>query len=377
MVRHGLEAHVTGGDFHVLTAFIAIALLMTLADSTSPQHNRFSAIAPYLPLIITLVVFALLYTGGAIAFYQDNFVSLPVFEQFFSSKAALGIIAVGMTFVILSGGIDLSVGSVMALSTMIVAKVAAGHVSPILGIALALLGGAAIGLLNGTLIQLFEMPPFLVTLATLFLARGLALILNETRRIALDSRDYPFFDTFTSMNIAIGDVRIYMRTVVFVALVIIAVLVLRTTRFGRNVYALGGNEQAARLMGLPVARTKIAVYVICGFLAALAGVITLSDSPAGDPTIAVGWELDAISAVVIGGTLLTGGVGSVVGTLLGVLIIALIEQIIITAGSDPSRARIVNGLLLGGFIALQKSLPAIQRLRPRLKPARQLMRSPR
>ena len=343
---------------------------MTTLDATSPQRNRLSALAPYLPLLITLVVFVLLYTGGAIAFYQDNFVSLPVFEQFFSSKAALGIIAVGMTFVILAGGIDLSVGSVMALSTMIVAKATEGHMSPVVGIMLALIAGALIGLLNGTLIQIFEMPPFLVTLATLFLGRGLALVMNQTRRIALDSHDYPFFDTFTSMNLVVGGLRIYMRTIVLVALVILAVLTLRTSRFGRNVYALGGNEQAARLMGLPVARTKIAVYVICGFLAALAGVITLSDSPAGDPTIAVGWELDAIAAVVIGGTLLTGGVGSVTGTLLGVLIIALIEQIIITGGADPSRARIINGLLLFGFIALQKMLPAIQRLRPRAKAAK-------
>ena len=316
--------------------------------------------------MITLVVCVLLYVAAAIAFYQNNFVSLPVLELLFSSKASLGIMAVGMTFVILSGGIDLSVGSVMALSTMIVAMlVAVAHASAWVAIVAALAAGAAIGLLNGCLIQLFEMPAFLVTLGTLFLARGIALVMNHTNRIALDTHTYPFFDAFTSLRLSIGGVSIYFRSIVLIALVVLGVLVTRTMRFGRNVYALGGNEQASKLMGLPVARTKVLVYTISGLLAALAGVIVLSDSPAGDPTIAVGWELDAIAAVVIGGTLLTGGVGSVAGTLLGVLIIALIEQIIISSGADPSRARIINGLLLFGFIALQKFLPTLRRIRGR------------
>jgi ribose/xylose/arabinose/galactoside ABC-type transport system permease subunit len=316
-----------------------------------------------LPLLMTLIVCVLLYAGAAIAFYQYNFVSLPTLELLFSSKAPLGIIAVGMTFVILSGGIDLSVGSVMALSTMIVGMlVAKAHAPAWIAIVAALTAGAAIGLLNGCLIQFFEMPPFLVTLGTLFLARGIALVMNHTNRIALDTQTYPFFDSYTSLRLNIGIVSIYLRSIVLIALVILGVIVSRTTRFGRNIYALGGGEQASTLMGLPVARTKILVYTISGMLAALAGVIMLSDSPAGDPTIALGWELDAIAAVVIGGTLLTGGVGSVAGTLLGVIIIALIEQIMTNWGADPSRARIINGLLLFGFIALQKFLPAVRRL---------------
>jgi simple sugar transport system permease protein len=314
-----------------------------------------------LPLLVTLVVCVILYVAAAIAFYQNNFVSLPKLELLFSSKAPLGIMAVGMTFVILSGGIDLSVGSVMALSTMIVGMlVAMAHASALIAIIAALAAGAAIGLLNGCLIQFFEMPPFLVTLGTLFLARGIALVMNHTNRIALDTQTYPFFDTFTSLRLNLGVVSIYFRSLVLIAMVIVGVIVTRTTRFGRNIYALGGGEQASILMGLPVARTKILVYTISGLLAALAGAIMLSDSPAGDPTIAVGWELDAIAAVVIGGTLLTGGVGSVAGTLLGVLIIALIEQIIFSAGADPSRGRIINGLLLFAFIALQKFLPALR-----------------
>lgn len=320
-----------------------------------------------LPLLATLVVCVLLYAIGAIAFYENNFFSPQVFELLFSSKAELGIVAVGMSFVILAGGIDLSVGSVVALSTMVVAMlVAKAHVHPVLAIAAALGAGAAVGLLNGLLIQLFEMPAFLVTLATLFLARGIALVMNHTNRIALEQ--FPFFNDFASLRLNAAGVSIYLRSIVFIVLVIIAILIARTTRFGRNVYALGGNEQASRLMGLPVARTKVLVYVISGLLAALAGVVMLSDSTAGDPTIAVGWELDAIAAVVIGGTLLTGGVGSVAGTLLGVVILALIEQLITNSGREAAEARIVNGLLLFAFIALQKLLT-------KLRPGRHVARA--
>lgn len=316
------------------------------------------------PFVATLLVCLLLYASASIAFYQKSFFSLPMFEMLFSSKAALGIMSVGMTFVILSGGIDLSVGSVMSLATMVVAMlVAMAHVPAWLAIVAGLAAGASVGLLNGVLIQIFELPPFLVTLATLFLARGIALVMNHTNRIALDTQAYPFFDAFTSCHLRIVGVYIYLRTIVLLAIVLAGIVIARTTGFGRTIYAIGGNEQASVLMGLPVARTKVLVYVMSGLLAALAGVVMLSDSPAGDPTIAVGWELDAIAAVVIGGTLLSGGVGSVGGTLLGVLIISLIELMIINYGADPSRARIINGLLLFAFIALQKLLPGMRRLR--------------
>lgn len=331
----------------------------------------------HFPLLATFGVLVLLYIGAAIAFHQQNFVSFAVLELLFSNKAPLGILSIGMTFVILAGGIDLSVGSVLALSTMVVAVlVAKAHVSAWVAFAAALGAGTAVGLLNGVLIQVFEMPPFLVTLATLFLARGIALVMNHTNRIGLDPQQYPFFDMFTSLHVEIAGCVIYFRTIVLLALVVLGVFIARATRFGRNIYALGGGEQASALMGLPVARTKIAVYVISGFLAALAGIVMLSNSPAGDPTIAVGWELDAIAAVVVGGTLLTGGVGSIAGTLLGVLILSLIEQIVLFADQDASRARIINGLLLFAFIALQKLPPALRRRalsapsrRPRLSEA--------
>jgi len=312
-----------------------------------------------LPVLATLVVCVLLYTLGAVVFYQNNFLSLQVLELLFSSEAVLGIMAVGMTFVILSGGIDLSVGSVLSLSTMIVAMlVAKTHWHPVMAMLAALAAGAAVGLINGALIQFFELPPFLVTLATLFLARGIALWMNHTDRISLDSD--PFFRSFTRLRVSAGDVRIYLRTIVFLVVVACGVFVARTTRFGRTVYALGGSEQASTLMGLPVARTKVLVYTLSGMLAALAGVVFLSDTPSGDPTVAVGWELNAIAAVVIGGTPLSGGVGSVVGTLLGTVILALIYQIISNGNLDEAWDRIFNGLLLFAFIAMQKLLTRLR-----------------
>ena len=319
-----------------------------------------------LPLLATLAVCVLLYAAGAIAFYDLNFVSLPSLELLFSSKSELGIIAVGMTFVILSGGIDLSVGSLAAMSTMVVGMlvVRAGW-HPLAAIVAALAAGAALGLVNGCLIQFFELPPFMVTLAMLFLARGIALIMNNTQQVSLES--VPFFTKLASVRLDVAGALIYLRTIVFLAVVIVAVVIARTTRFGRNVYALGGGEQASRLMGLPVARTKVLVYTISGLLSALGGVMMLSELPTGNPTLAVGWELDAIAAVVIGGTLLSGGIGTIAGTLLGTLILALIDQLIRDAGRNPAFSQIVNGLLLFAFIGLQKFLT---RLRPGKTPTR-------
>jgi len=315
-----------------------------------------------LPVLATLGVCASLYVLGCVAYYQSNFASLIVLEQLFSGSSVLGIAAVGLTFVILSGGIDLSVASVVALSTMVVAAlVARVHVNPWVAILAALAAGALLGFGTGCLIHFFELPPFLVTLATLFLARGICLVINRAYPIPLEPQKYPFFDRFTSLAVRLPWITLHPRGMLFIGIVLVGVVVAHWTRFGRNVYALGGNEQAARLMGLPVGRTKVLVYTISGFCAALAGIALLSDVPSGDPTTKVGMELDAIAAVVIGGTLLSGGVGYVFGTLLGVLILAMIEQLIVMDGRlDSSWARIVNGLLLFAFIALQKLLTRLR-----------------
>jgi simple sugar transport system permease protein len=306
------------------------------------------------PLLATFVVCALLYLFGAVSY--RHFASPQVFADFFSENAPLGIAALGLTFVILSGGIDLSVASVMALSTMVIAGMTARlHVHPALAVLSALAVGTLIGWVTGLLVHIFELPPFLVTLATLFLARGACFLVSMT---PIDVSGHNLLGrAFAAMDLSLAGVAIRARAWILLALVILGVLVARFTRFGRGVYALGGNEQAAKLMGLPVGRIKVGVYTLGGFCSALAGVISMSMISSGDPIKYMGYELDAIAAVVIGGTLLTGGVGYVAGTLLGVLILALIQTIIVFDGRlDSSWTRIITGLLLFAFIALQKLL---------------------
>jgi ribose/xylose/arabinose/galactoside ABC-type transport system permease subunit len=315
---------------------------------------RFRLDEKHYPLLATFIVCALLYAIGAVSY--RNFASPQVFADFFSENAPLGIAAVGLTFVILSGGIDLSVASVMALSTMVFAGMTARvHVHPAIAVLCALAIGTLLGWATGLVVHYFELPPFLVTLSMLFLARGACFLVSMT---PIDvSRANALGRAFSAMGITIGDVDIRARGWMLLLVVLAGVLIARFTRFGRGVYALGGNEQAAKLMGLPVGRTKIAVYTLSGFCAALAGVVSMSMISSGDPIKYMGYELDAIAAAVIGGTLLTGGVGYVAGTLLGVLILALIQTLIVFDGRlDSSWTRITIGLLLFAFIALQKLL---------------------
>lgn len=320
--------------------------------------RRFRLDENHYPLLATCVVCGLLYALGAVSY--RHFASPQVFADFFSENAPLGIAAVGLTFVILSGGIDLSVASVMALSTMIIAvMIARYHVHPALAVLCALTMGALLGWLTGLVIHFFELPPFLVTLATLFLARGACFLVSMTP-INLPENN-ALGRVFGAMDVTLAGVDVRSRGWLLVLIVIVGVLLARFTRFGRGVYALGGNEQAAKLMGLPVGRIKVGVYTLGGFCSALAGVVSMSMISSGDPIKYMGYELDAIAAVVIGGTLLTGGVGYVAGTLLGVLILALIQTLIVFNGNlDSSWTRITTGLLLFAFIALQKLLTRLR-----------------
>jgi simple sugar transport system permease protein len=270
----------------------------------------------------------------------------------------IGVVAVGMTFVILSGGIDLSVGSVVALTGVLVGWAVQRHgVHPAVAIPAVLAGGALFGAAMGALIHFFRLPAFLVTLAGMFLARGLAFLIS-LESLALN---HPWYARASEWAIPLGrlggtrPVGLPLPAVVLLATLAVAIYLARLTSFGRNVYAVGGNEHSSLLMGLPVGRTKIAVYALSGFCAALGGVVYTVYTPSGDPRSAVALELDAIAAVVIGGTLLTGGVGSLVGTLLGVLILAIIQTAITFEGTLSSGwTRIAVGLLLFAFIALQR-----------------------
>jgi galactofuranose transport system permease protein len=265
-----------------------------------------------------LIALALLILFGTLRY--DNFLSGYNIASVLRYNSMFGLIALGMTFAIMMGGIDLSVGGVAALASVVAALLSPG------GLWFALLGGmltgTALGLLSGFIIARLNILPFITTLAMLLVARGLALIFANNAAVSVDtSSGFSWLGQGDFLGLPVPGI---ILGVAYLA----GVLVLRYSRFGRHVLAIGGNEEAARLMGLPVARTKIVVYMLSGALAALAGVILAAQSNAGQPTEGVGWELSAIASVVVGGTLLTGGMGSVGATLVGVLLLGLIFNIL-------------------------------------------------
>ncbi|MFI5840762.1 galactofuranose ABC transporter, permease protein YjfF [Catenuloplanes sp. NPDC051500] len=307
----------------------------------------------YVPVLATAGVLVLMWIGASLRY--ENFADLQVLLNIFKDYAFLLVLAVGMTFVILSGGIDLSVGSMLALSTMICASLITDHgLSPGVVIPLVLVIGAVSGSAMGAMIHFFEVPPFIATLAGMFLARGLCYVIStDSIRIS-----HPFFTETATTMVPLGDYRIDPSVVVSLIVVALAFVVLHYTRFGRNVYAIGGNEQSAMLMGLPVAATKVAVYAISGLCATGAGVLYTFYTGAGYSNTGIGMELDAIAAVVIGGTLLTGGSGFVLGTVLGVLVFGVIQTIIQFQGLLSWWTRIAVGALLLLFIVLQRVIGA-------------------
>ncbi len=323
---------------------------------------RFKLPGQLIPVAASAAVLLALYVSGCIAFH--GFSSPRVLINLFGDNAFLGVAAVGATFVILSGGIDLSVGAVVALTTISVAVLLEHGVPPLAAVLLVLAGGAVFGTFLGWLIHWFELPPFLITLGGMFLARGLGFVVrSESLGIT-----HPFYgDTLGELALPVAHVttasgRIQTIPLPFTAQCLLAVVLLATiaakwTRFGRNVYAIGSSESSARLMGVPVGRTKILVYTLAGFLSALGGVVATFYMQSGNPASFVGLELDAIAAVVIGGTLLRGGVGFIPGTLIGVLILGIIQTLINFKGDlNTWWTKIAIGGLLLVFIMLQQAL---------------------
>lgn len=304
-----------------------------------------------LPILVTLGLFIVMFGLGSIAF--TNFFSLQNFLNLFINNAYLIILGVGMTFVIISGGIDLSVGSMLALSTMVSASlVEKSHLSPLIVIPLVLLMGVAFGVFMGYLIQTFNIPPFIVTLAGLYLARGLCYVVSIDTIAFTD----PFYRAVAGLRIPVfGENFVSPNAVIAIIIVIAGLFMSRFTKFGRTVFAIGGNEQSAVLMGLPVARTKISIYAFSGFCSALAGIVFTFFTLSGYALDGKGMELDAIATVVIGGTLLTGGAGNIFGTLLGVLVYGTIQVLIVFQGTLNSWwTRIVIGFLVFVFVLMQR-----------------------
>lgn len=321
----------------------------SVVDERSAPRYRLSQ--KYVPMVATLVLFAIMFSVGAIRY--PDFASGQIVLNILVDNAFLVVVAVGMTFVILTGGIDLSVGAVVALSTVLCAVLIQKHGwSPLIVLPLALLVGSALGFAMGCVIHYFEIQPFIVTLAGLFLARGLCYAIT-TDSITITQPQ--FVDVAQGTLRFPGDMFITTGVVVALAVVAVGIYVLHYTRLGRSVYAIGGNEQSALLMGLRVGRTKIAVYTISGFCSALGGILLSFYTLSGFGSLAVGMELDAIAAVVIGGTLLVGGTGYLAGSVLGVLVLGLIQTLINFDGTLSSWwTKIVIGLLLLAFILLQR-----------------------
>jgi simple sugar transport system permease protein len=314
--------------------------------------------SPHLPLFITLLMLVILFSTASVMY--EGFFSGRVAANLIGDNASLGIAAIGMTLVILSGGIDLSVGAVLGFTTIFVAVlVQSHHVPPLLAIALSLGIGTILGLGMGFLIDRFDLPPFLVTLGGMFFARGLGFMISP-ESVGIE---HPFYGRLSEFAIPLGAKAALSATALaYVAVFIVGILITHQSAFGRNIFALGGSESSARLMGVPIGRTKLAVYALSGFCAALAGVVSTVYTGSGNPTLGVGFELDVIAAVVVGGTLLTGGVGSQLGTLAGVLIFGTIQTALVFDGRLNSWwLRIAIGGLLLVFILLQRLFSKIRK----------------
>ena len=318
----------------------------------------------YLMVLATIGIFLVIYAFGAIVYGAKGFTKLRTFTMLFVDNAYIGISAVGMTMVLITGGIDLSVAAVASLTGMFLAYgTTVLGLNPWLCMAVSVFVGIALGLGMGALVTYLKIPPFVATLTGMFLARGVcSLISRESISInnevidALAGWKVYFMKYSGGEWVKIKPVAyINLNVVLFIVMILLGTYILQKTRFGRNVYAIGGNEQSARLMGLPVDRTKMMVYGFNGLCSALAGIAYALYVKSGWNLALQGGELDVISAAVIGGVLLSGGVGYMVGTFFGVLLKAVIPCLITFNGTLSSWwGKIITGLLVLLFVALQQ-----------------------
>ena len=338
--------------------------MTTIVEQTS-EVTRLAKFKPNLdsfPTLAAVVIFVGMLAYGELAY--GGILQFSTLSNLLIDNAYLIVLAIGLTFVILTGGIDLSVGAVIAVSSLIGVMLSSAGLPAILVIVLMIGVGSLFGLASGILIHSFRVQPFIATLAMMFLARGLASMLStEPQRLADDS---PIRGLSTEIKIIdgpkINDLVVTPAVVIAVLLVGVAFFILHRTRFGRTVYAMGGSEQSALLMGLPVARTKIMIYVISGTLAGIAAVLYTSKLGIAQNITGVGWELDAIAAVIIGGTLLTGGGGFVLGSVVGALVLGLMNVLITRDGSIPPEATtIITGGILLVFVLLQRAVTSRKR----------------
>ncbi len=306
-------------------------------------------------LLITIALFVVMYVAGMIVFADKGFAKPQMFLNLFVSNAGLLVIACGLTIVMITGGIDISVGSVTALVCMVLADLMENKgVNAYAAVLVALLIGVAFGIVQGFLVAYLDIQPFIVTLAGMFFGRGLTAIISTDmisikNELFLKWANYRFYMPFGSTSKKGKFIPAYIPPTVVIALIVVILIavLLKYRKFGRKLYAIGGSRQSALMMGLNVKKTIFNAYVLDGFLAGLGGFLFCLNSCAGFVEQAKGLEMDAISSAVIGGTLLSGGVGTPIGTLFGVLIKGTISSLITTQGTLSSWwTRIILSALL-------------------------------
>jgi len=306
----------------------------------------------YLPLGATIAVFLILFLTGGLLY--NHFFSTLVLGDILADNAFVIIAAIGTTFVILSGGIDLSIGSMIGFVGVAMANLDVAGWHPLASGLAMIAFGAGFGALQGFIIDFCEIQPFIVTLAGLFLLRGACFMVNLD---AVPLR-HPFVSEFAAFAIPLpGEGFLASSALIMLASLLVAILIAHWTAFGANVYAIGGDRVSAALMGVPMRRTVVKIYALGGLYSALGGVVYALYTSSGYPLAGTGTELTAIASVVLGGTLLTGGVGFVAGTLFGGMILGLIATLINFNGSlNGAWIMISGGLLLFLFIVLQRFL---------------------
>lgn len=339
-----------------------------MPDKPMRMKNRKKLSADAFLLLITILLFVVMYSIGMIVFSGKGFAKPQMFMNLFISNAGLIVIGCGLTIVMITGGIDISVGSVAALVCMVAADLMENKgLNAYAALLSALLIGLAFGVVQGYLVSYLNIQPFIVTLAGLFFGRGMTAVVS-TQMIAIKNPQFLQWANakidlpigYTNRNGAFISAYIYPTVMIALIVVVVISVMLRHSDFGRDLYAIGGNQQSALMMGLNVRSVKMRAYVLDGLLTGLGGFLFCLNSCAGFVEQAKGLEMDAISSAVIGGTLLSGGVGTVVGTLFGVLIKGTIGSLITTQGSLSSWwVRIVLSALLCFFIILQAIIAGV------------------
>jgi len=338
-------------------------------SASSVKRDREPISNTNLLLTITICIFGCMY-GLAMLIWGSGFLNPQQFLDIFNNNAFLIILSCGLTIVMIAAGIDISVGGITALVSMVCVLYLDDHGGSVLGsIAVAIGIGLAFGLVQGFLISYLEIQPFIVSLAGMFFAKGLTTIVSAAPRTA-EQASFVALKQFRIVFQSIGSygktgnfipAKIELGVLVALAIVLLISVVLKWTRFGRNLYAIGGNSQSAMMLGINVKRTRFFSYLLCGLLSGIGGYVYLLHTGAGNVSNATASEMQAIASSIIGGTLLSGGVGNVIGTLFGVLTLKTISNIVIASGlREPYWQSITTGLMLCFFILLQSVVLAVR-----------------